>query len=105
MNEHPDEQAINEIADALKQVLAVKPQLLFKALEKCGSAYMLDCIQAELQNKEKLASVYRYRGGMCLGMTRLLLQSGRAQLDTDDVTNIGLYLRLRNDVAAKDAPR
>lgn len=90
-----DEQAINDVADALKQVFAVNPQLLFKALEKVGSGYMLDCIQAELQNREKAAETFKYRGGLCLGMSRLLLQSGRAHLDSDDVGNIAMYLRFR----------
>jgi hypothetical protein len=89
MTDH--EQAVTDVAAALLQVLSVSPQLLYEASTKLGSTLMVDAIRAELTPDEngkaqvKLVDRIKYRASICLMLSRVLVQSGRASLTADDV--------------------
>ena len=90
------DEAINDVAAALKQLLSVDPQLLFKAAGKVGSEFMLDSLKVGAQGKEKAEQTYQFRGGLCLALSRILLNSGRAHLDAQDMGAIFDYIRFQN---------
>lgn len=88
-----NEQAIADVAKALKQVLSVDPQLLYKASAQLYAEYFLDRIGAELDNKPKKAEAMLVRGALCQIIAQTLIKSGRAHLDDQDVANIAMYLQ------------
>lgn len=88
MSDKQDQQAIDDVAKALKQVLSVKPQLLYKAAGKCYADYFLDRIKYELENRPMTAEAMLIRGAICQLIASTLIRSGRAHLDDEDVANM-----------------
>ena len=94
------QQAVAEVADALKQVLSVNPQLLYEAAAKVGAETMLEAIRVELEpvfyekaQARKLERI-RLRGGLCMWLTRTLVQSGHAHLTEDETNAMLAYMNL-----------
>ena len=91
MDDH--DKAVADVAAALKQVLSVSPQLLYEASTKLGSELMVDTMRAELTGERKQLERLKYRASICLMLSRVLVQSGRASLTSDDMAAMSLYLR------------
>jgi hypothetical protein len=96
------QQAVNEVADALKQVLSVNPQLLYEAAVKVGTDTMIEAIQVELEpvlleyekaHARKLGRI-QLRGGLCMWLTRTLVQGGHAHLTEGDTNAMIAFLNL-----------
>lgn len=99
MSDNTTPEAVDEVAKALKQVLMVSPQLLFEASKKVGADIMLDGLRNEIKgaSKEKLMRDH-IRSAICMSISRLLIQSGLADLTDEDVANMAMALRSMNRV-------
>lgn len=97
MTKQYTEDEIKLVADALKQVVSVNPQLLYKAAQQVSANCSLEAIQESFQeqpNKQKYEKIM-YRASLCGWIANLLLRSGRAQLDADDLANVAFYAQFQ----------
>ena len=91
-------QAVSDVAAALKQVLSVSPQLLYEASVSLGSELAIESMRVELSGESaRQVDRLRYRVSVCLMLSRLLVQSGRASLTNSDVAAMSMYMQLRRD--------
>ena len=91
-----NKEAIENISKALKQVLSVDPQLLYKAAMGVAADCIIERMGAELSNKPQKAEKLLVRGALAQQIGHTLLRTGRAHLDDQDVANIATYLQFTN---------
>ena len=100
VKEYTPEQ-IDEVAAALKQVVSVPPQLLYKAAQKARADFILDNMGIELKGPdttppvdfnrkkwERRVEALNVRAAICHYLVEILIRSGRAELDNEDTANI-----------------
>lgn len=87
---------IDNVAKALRQVVSVNPQLLYKAAQQVYVDLTLDILNEDCQEtpNRKRRDAFTFRCSLCLWISRLLLQSGRAQMDGDDMAALFAYTNL-----------
>jgi hypothetical protein len=86
-----DDELFDLLVKTIKQVLASRPQVLFRAFKKVGSDSFFDRMKAELDNKPKLAQSILARGAICMAAWSVLLNSGLAHLESDDFSDMAFY--------------
>jgi hypothetical protein len=90
----PPEDDLAPIVKAVKQLLAVKPQLLFDACKKVGAEYLLDTIKADLEGKPKLKQSLILRGAILQVICSLLIRTGNASLSDDDMSSLVYVMQM-----------
>ncbi len=91
------EEDIRKIADALKQVIAVHPTLLFEATKTAHADWFIEAMGIALQDeKNKKVDILKYRMWLTMEMGRLIFQSGRAEVTQRMVNDIAMYVNFIN---------
>lgn len=90
------EEAVKDVAAALKQVFSVAPQLLYEASVRLGSETILDKLTLKLNpNTDPKAYLRATRcTALCMALTRTLLNAGLAQVTERELNGLASYMTL-----------
>jgi len=87
-----DDQLVKILVKTIKQVLATRPQLLYRAFRQCAGDYFFERMKAEIEGKPNKAQNILMRNAICLMAQKVLINSDQASMDDEDKQNIAAYV-------------
>jgi len=87
-----DDQLVELLVKTIKQVLATRPQLLYRAFRQCAGDYFFDQMAADIEGRKGKARNILVRESICRVAQQILINSGQAVIDDEDKQNIAAYV-------------